>query len=666
MRLLCSFLFLIILAACSLESKDILLAIDEIEQSQNYYAYDASHMEKTKELRERNPKSIHAHVSYLRARRGMKAVQAEYIDLLKKNNNSPFYKYLKLRAELFATSYRDMGKRNEIIEELEKIALNQLNEEATYDIASLHSDKKKKRELAEKLYKKKPQYLPYQRLYAETLNGNDDGKEILKLCRLGLKEKTFHPELCSRLSEVNKEELLSERSELLNKILELTAKSRNKEAWSTAYGILSDIVDTKEGKERLQKLEASILKMDSSWLPHPWYRFNYGDISFDDYKLIKEMGEINKKLDFNDRIKSFEAIINDPKVSDEFKAKAHANLGFAYLNPANKNEAKAYTHLMKSYDLKNRSLYVVNSIVKLILDSDRDPQIGLDLLASIEAEAYEKNEERGAAGANNLDYLKGGIENNLTLFPTLRGRLFLKQEKPKEAKLEFLKAYHIKETEFSAFQLGKIYAKESPSIALEFLTLSLKHKSEQSPLEEELVKERSQLMTTLQEKILVSPAQRETLLSLYEDKEEEKDEEKPHPFLGKEIITQKLTDLKGEAYDWKQLKGSKVILSFWATWCTPCFQEMAVLNKIQKEGKLSNLKIIGVCTDGLSQKRKVSKILKEGNIEFDILLDDGTFRDKYLVSAIPSMFFLNEAQKFIKHKKGYSPGLEEDIFKIFQ
>ena len=184
-------------------------------------------------------------------------------------------------------------------------------------------------------------------------------------------------------------------------------------------------------------------------------------------------------------------------------------------------------------------------------------------------------------------------------------------------------------------------------------------------MEEELSKKRDALFKKLYRKYFRKGIKREELLAEYQSKEEE-EKSSQHIFVGKPLVKEKIADFRGGDYDWDSLKGKKVILSFWATWCTPCFQEMAVLNKIQKEGKIKDLKIVGVCTDGIAQKKKVKKILKNGGIDFDILLDDGTFKNKYLVAAIPSMFFLGESGKFIKQKTGYSPKLEEEILKLFK
>jgi thiol-disulfide isomerase/thioredoxin len=52
-----------------------------------------------------------------------------------------------------------------------------------------------------------------------------------------------------------------------------------------------------------------------------------------------------------------------------------------------------------------------------------------------------------------------------------------------------------------------------------------------------------------------------------------------HPLIDKTLIKIPYKDLDGKLFDWNKIKGKKLVLTFWATWCVPCIQELSILEK---------------------------------------------------------------------------------------
>jgi thiol-disulfide isomerase/thioredoxin len=62
-------------------------------------------------------------------------------------------------------------------------------------------------------------------------------------------------------------------------------------------------------------------------------------------------------------------------------------------------------------------------------------------------------------------------------------------------------------------------------------------------------------------------------------------------------------------------KGKPLVLNFWATWCTPCVEEMPLLNAFFQENRLKSWQMIGLAID---QPSAVKRFLSQHPVEYAI------------------------------------------------
>ena len=115
---------------------------------------------------------------------------------------------------------------------------------------------------------------------------------------------------------------------------------------------------------------------------------------------------------------------------------------------------------------------------------------------------------------------------------------------------------------------------------------------------------------------------------------------------------------EGEEFTLSQTRGKPVVLSFWASWCGPCRQELPALAELQKTR--DDVVIYAVNVD--RERKDASVFLQRVSFDLPIVWDNrAEALGQYDVSSMPTMFLLDSNGTVKWRKTGFSRenGLKE-------
>jgi len=84
-----------------------------------------------------------------------------------------------------------------------------------------------------------------------------------------------------------------------------------------------------------------------------------------------------------------------------------------------------------------------------------------------------------------------------------------------------------------------------------------------------------------------------------------------------------LDDIDGKRHYLSDYIGRKkaVVMTFWATWCVPCKDELPVLQKIYERERDRGLEILAIAMDGPETQAQVGSQAQQMGLTFPVLLD---------------------------------------------
>jgi cytochrome c biogenesis protein CcmG, thiol:disulfide interchange protein DsbE len=109
--------------------------------------------------------------------------------------------------------------------------------------------------------------------------------------------------------------------------------------------------------------------------------------------------------------------------------------------------------------------------------------------------------------------------------------------------------------------------------------------------------------------------------------------------------------------------GKITVISFWATWCSPCKKELDAISEYYEEWqKKYNMELVAISTDDARSAAKVPGVVQTKGWKYRILLDS----NKELsiaanIQSVPYTLLLDQKGNIVYEHIGYAPGDEEEL-----
>ncbi|HTA52696.1 MAG TPA: TlpA disulfide reductase family protein [Candidatus Acidoferrum sp.] len=116
-----------------------------------------------------------------------------------------------------------------------------------------------------------------------------------------------------------------------------------------------------------------------------------------------------------------------------------------------------------------------------------------------------------------------------------------------------------------------------------------------------------------------------------------------------------VNDLEGRAISTAELRGKVVIVSFWATWCPPCREEIPEMIELASRYG-DKLQVIGVSEDDDASPEEVREFAANEKINYPIVMGRyGISREFGEVPALPTSFLVDTNGKVVQKHVGLYP-----------
>lgn len=116
-----------------------------------------------------------------------------------------------------------------------------------------------------------------------------------------------------------------------------------------------------------------------------------------------------------------------------------------------------------------------------------------------------------------------------------------------------------------------------------------------------------------------------------------------------------LQDLEGKSWSSNELLGKKVVLHFWAPWCSVCKADVGAISSLAKSA--GDDAVVVSVAGSYEDLADVKKFVQEQGVDYPVLLGNDALLRAFKVNAFPTTYFVSKEGKIRHAAVGYTTGV---------